>query len=98
MSRFYGKMDAGRKPRTVRGFATRGITAHINGSQIGGRIDISIKPSDETVDQVEFFSTCGSYGDGAEHLIGTLTRAPDGKLLLTMNPRLADHVHVVRGS
>lgn len=69
MSRFYGSMQGSKGEATRQGTAKSGITGHIRGWHIGGRVIMSVNEKDEDV--VSLTVTHGSNGGGQSLCLGT---------------------------
>lgn len=81
MSRFYGSMRGGRGEATRCGTPASGLTGHIRGWNVGGRVDCSDRDGSGVV---EVYATTGSNAKRCDILLATLT-VRDGRVYVQLN-------------
>jgi hypothetical protein len=76
MSRFYGDLAGSAKTSaTRRGTAASGVSAHVRGWNIGGRVEVE---DDHGTDCVYFYFTYGTNARGSEQLVASFRLLPNG--------------------
>jgi len=82
MARFYGSMQGNKGEATRIGTASSGLSGHIRGWSIGGRVVMSTNGNGKDV--VTIWLTSGSNRSKHPQLLGHFTYADDGSLVKTV--------------
>ena len=89
MSRFYASIQGNRGKATRQGHASSGITGHVRGWDIGGRVTMEV--DEQGRDVVIFEVTHGSNGHGGrDEEIGRFHIEEGRELIMTLQPARRD--------